>query len=102
MRGKIIALLFAISLGFRRFSPIISLSIAWGAALFQMYFANVQPGIPDLAILGVLYTNARWGDRRIRWFGFASVFVGAVLGAIYLVWGSNAPTIGVSFGVRSG
>jgi signal transduction histidine kinase len=49
----------------------------------------------------VLNTNARWGDRRIRWFGFASVFVGAVLGAIYLVWGSNAPTIGVSFGVRS-
>jgi signal transduction histidine kinase len=99
--SAVIALLFAVSLGFRRFSPILSLSIAWAAALFQMYFANVQPGIPDLAILGVLYTNARWGDRRIRWFGFASVFVGAVLGAIYLVWGSNAPTIGVSFGVRS-
>jgi signal transduction histidine kinase len=99
--SAVIALLFAISLGFRRFSPTISLSVAWAAALFQMYFVNAQPGIPDLAILAVLYTNARWGDRRIRWFGFGSVFVGAVLGAIYLVWGSNAPTIGVSFGVRS-
>jgi signal transduction histidine kinase len=66
-----------------------------------MYFAHVQPGIPDLAILGVLYTNARYGDRRIRWIGFGSVFVGAVLGAIYLVWGTQAPTIGVSLEVRS-
>jgi signal transduction histidine kinase len=97
----IIALLFAVALVFRRFSPVLSLSVAWAAALFQMYFANVQPGIPDLAILGILYTNARWGDRRVRWIGFGSVFVGAVLGAIYLVWGSHAPTIGVSFGVRS-
>jgi signal transduction histidine kinase len=95
------ALLFAIALGFRRFSPTLSLGIAWVAALFQMYYANLQPGILDLAILGVLYTNARNGDRRIRWFGFGSVFVGAILGAIYLVWGSQAPTIGVSLGVRS-
>ena len=94
-------LLFALALGFRRFSPPLSLGLAWLAALYQMYFANLQPGILDLAILGVLYTNARQGDRRIRWFGFGSVFVGAILGAIYLVWGSQAPTIGVSLGVRS-
>ena len=96
-----IALLFALALGFRRFSPTLSLGVAWVAALFQMYIANVQPGISDLAILFVLYTNARHGDRRIRWIGFASVFVGAILGAIYLQWGTGAPTIGVSFGVRS-
>ncbi len=97
----IIALLFAIALGFRRFSPALSLGVAWVAALFQMYIANVQPGIADLAILFVLYTNARYGDRRIRWIGFASVFVGAILGAIYLEWGTGTPTIGISFGVRS-
>jgi signal transduction histidine kinase len=95
------ALLFALAVGFRRFSPALSLSIAWIAALFQMYFAHLQPGIADLAVLGVLYTNARWGDRRIRWFGFGAVFIGAILGAIYLVWGTQTPTIGISFGVRS-
>jgi signal transduction histidine kinase len=99
--AAVIAFVFALALALRRFSPVISLVLIWVAALFQMYFANLQPGFPDLAILGVLYTNARYGDRRLRWFGFGSVFVGAVLGAIYLVWGTQAPTIGVSFGVRS-
>lgn len=97
----VIASFFALALGFRRFSPLLSLSAAWIAALFQMYWVHGQPGIADLAILGVLYTNARWGDRAVRWIGFGSVFVGAILGAIYLVWGSQTPTIGVSFGVRS-
>jgi signal transduction histidine kinase len=91
----------AIALGFRRFSPILSLSVAWIAALFQMYVATRQPDVIDLAILCVLFTNARYGDRGVRWFGFASVFVGAVLGAIYLVWGAQTPTIGVSLGVHS-
>jgi signal transduction histidine kinase len=99
--GAILALLFAIALGFRRFSPFLSLGVAWISALFQMYWANLQPGIPDLAILAILFTNARYGDRRIRWIGFGSVFVGAILGAIYLEWGRHAPTIGISFGVRS-
>ena len=97
----IIAFLFAAAIVLRRFSPLISLGIAWVAALFQMYSANLQPSFPDLAILGILYTNARYGDRRIRWIGFGSVFVGAILGAIYLEWGTYAQTIGVCFGVRS-
>ncbi|HEY1529889.1 MAG TPA: histidine kinase [Galbitalea sp.] len=97
----VLGILFAIALVFRRFSPTLSLGIAWAAALIQMYVINIQPAFEDLAILGVLYTNARWGERRIRWIGFGSVFVGAILGSIYLVWGAHAPTIGVSFGVRS-
>ena len=99
--SAIMAFLFAVALCLRRFSPLLSLALAWAAALFQMYFANLQPGISDLAILGILYTNARYGDRRIRWIGFGSVFVGAILGAIYLAWGAHAPTIGVTIGVRS-
>jgi signal transduction histidine kinase len=97
----ILALGFAIAVGLRRVSPWLALGIAWLAALFQMYYANIQPGIPDLAILGILYTNARYGDARTRWIGFGSVFVGAILGAIYLVWGTQQPTIGVSLGVQS-
>jgi signal transduction histidine kinase len=99
--GAALVLTFAIGLGFRRFSPLLALGIAWAAALYQMYFANIQPGISDLAILGILYTNARYGDARTRWIGFGSVFIGAILGSIYLVWGTQAPTIGVSLGVRS-
>jgi signal transduction histidine kinase len=97
----VLVVVFAVAVGMRRFSPTLSLSLAWLAALFQMYYANLQPGIPDLAILGILYTNARYGDRRLRWIGFGSVFVGAILGAIYLQWGTQTPTIGVSLGVRS-
>jgi signal transduction histidine kinase len=96
-----LGVLFAAAIVLRRFSPLISLGIAWAAALFQMYFANLQPGFADLAILGILYTNARYGDRRIRWIGFGSVFVGAILGAIYLEWGAETPTIGASLGVQS-
>jgi signal transduction histidine kinase len=97
----VLALAFALAVGFRRFSPTLSLGVAWLAALFQMYYANIQPGVPDLAILGILYTNARYANPRLRWIGFGSVFVGAILGAIYLIWGTQAPTIGVSLGVRS-
>jgi len=70
----------AIALGLRRFSPRIALGVAWLAAVWQMYFAQIGAIVPDLAILAILYANARHADRVTRWFGFASIFVGAVLG----------------------
>src|SRR5580693_4841107 len=91
----------AIALGFRRFSPRLALTIAWLAAVWQMYFAHIGAIVPDLAILAILYANARYADRVTRWFGFASIFVGAVLGGIYLEWGNESPSIGVSLGVES-
>jgi len=91
----------AIALGFRRFSPRLALTIAWLAAVWQMYFAHIGAIPPDLAILEILYANARYADRVTRWFGFASIFIGAVLGGIYLEWGNESPTIGVSLGVES-
>jgi signal transduction histidine kinase len=91
----------AIALGLRRFSPRLALGIAWAAALWQMYFAEIGAIVPDLAILAILYANARWADRVTRWFGFGSIFVGAILGGIYLEWGNQRPTIGVSLGVAS-
>ncbi|MDQ1563386.1 MAG: hypothetical protein QOI14_337 [Actinomycetota bacterium] len=91
----------AIALAFRRFSPIIALAVAWAAALFQMYFAQINPRWPDLAILAVVYTTAAYGDRTTRWLGFGSIFVAAVLGGIYLEYGAGTPAIGVSINVRS-
>jgi signal transduction histidine kinase len=96
-----IVFVFAVALGFRRFSPLIALAICWGAALVQMYFAHIGPVWPDLAILAVMYTTAAYGDRATRWIGFGSIFVGAILGGIYLEWGTGTPTIGVSVTVRS-
>jgi signal transduction histidine kinase len=90
-----------IALALRRLSPRLALAIAWLAAVWQMYFANLGAGFPDLAILAILYANARYADRITRWFGFASIFVGAVLGGIYLEWGRGNPTIGLRFGSRS-
>jgi signal transduction histidine kinase len=91
----------AIAVGFRRFSPRIALTLAWLAAVWQMYFAHIGAIVPDLAILAILYANARYADRVTRWFGFGSIFVGAVLGGIYLEWGNETPTIGVGLGVGS-
>jgi signal transduction histidine kinase len=96
-----IVILLAVGLGLRRFSPLIALGICWGAALLQMYFAQIGPIWPDVAILAVMYTTAAYGDRTTRWIGFGSIFVGAILGGIYLEWGTGTPTIGVSVTVRS-
>jgi signal transduction histidine kinase len=91
----------AVALGLRRFSPRLALALAWLAAVWQMYFAQIGAIVPDLAVLAILYANARYADRATRWFGFASIFVGAVLGGIYLEWGNQRPTVGVSLGVVS-
>jgi signal transduction histidine kinase len=90
-----------VALGLRRLSPRLALAIAWLAAVWQMYFADLGAGFPDLAILAILYANARYADRVTRWFGFASIFVGAVLGGIYLEWGRGSPSIGLSLGSGS-
>ncbi len=97
----LVVLGLAVALGFRRFSPGLALVLSWFVAIFQLYLADIGPIVPDLAILAVLYATAVYGDRAVRWFGFGSVFVGAVLGAIYLVWGSSTPSIGVSFQVQT-
>lgn len=85
----LLALALAISLGFRRFSPGIALAIAWIAALLQMYALNLVPGYADLGILAVIYASAAYGTRTVRWLGFASIFVGAILGAIFIIGSRN-------------
>jgi signal transduction histidine kinase len=92
----------AIALGFRRFSPTIALSVAWVVALYQLYFAHIGPIAADLAILAVLYATALYGSRVVRWCGFVSIFAGALLGGIYMKWGSETPSIvGLSFRLQS-
>ncbi len=99
--GLAVVGLIGIAVAFRRISPIVALSICWVAALLQMYFAHLPAFLPDIGILPILYTSAAYGNRATRWVGFGSVFVGATLGAIYLIWGTSTPTFGVTIGVQS-
>ncbi len=90
-----------ISLGFRRFSPPIALSVAWLVALYQMYLAQVGPIAADLAILAILYATALYGNRVVRWCGFVSIFLGALLGAIYMKFGVESVSVGLRFQLQS-
>ena len=80
----------ATAVGFRRFSPGLALAFAWLSALFQMYAVAILPSFADLAVLAVIYSTAAYGTKVVRWLGFASIFVGAALGATFIQYrGSN-------------
>lgn len=59
-----------------RLQPALALTIAWVTALIQV-FTVVSPDPANLAIPIVLYATSAYGSRRVKWFGFASAFVGA-------------------------
>lgn len=79
-----------------RLSPGLALVAAWAGAIVQM-LAGFGPLPIDLAILLVLYATSAWGTRRVLWWGFASVIVGGVTAALFLVFVS-----GVAFGAGTG
>jgi signal transduction histidine kinase len=91
----VLVLILAVALGFRRFSPALALALAWIAASFQMYFVHLSPNWPDFAIVAILYATAVYGIRVIRWLGFASIFAGALLGAVYLGFSSQPFAVGL-------
>ena len=62
----------------RRFSPILALGIAWFVCLAQVLL-DIPPNVSNLAVLAILYTTAAYGTRVVRWIGFASAFVGALV-----------------------
>jgi signal transduction histidine kinase len=101
LTGVAVVTILAIAIALRRVSPLVALAVCWFAALLQMYFAHIGPMVPDLGILPVLYTTAAYGNRVTRSIGFGSVFLGAVLGAIYFTWGTRTPTFAVTVGVQS-
>jgi signal transduction histidine kinase len=74
----------AIALAFRRLSPGLALALAWVVAVVQMAL-QLQPNPSNLAIGGVLYATAAYGSKLVRWTGFISAPVGALLAAIYVL-----------------
>lgn len=97
----VLAFGFAIALAFRRFSPPISLGVAWVTAILQMFALHLSPAIVDFAILAVLYANAYYGSALIRRLGLASVFVGAIVGAAYVESLSGGSLIGLRLDLSS-
>ena len=85
MRGDLGAMIvvvgMAVALIPRRLSPALSLGIAWAVAIPQVLL-DIAPNVSNLAILAVLYATSAYGTRVVRWFGFASTFVGALIIAI--------------------
>ena len=74
----------AVALAFRRLSPGLSLGIAWAVALAQMAM-QLEPNPSNLVIAGILYATAAYGSRTVRWLGFASAPLGALLATLYLL-----------------
>jgi signal transduction histidine kinase len=90
-----------VSLVLRRLAPGVALGLAWCAALGQMYVIRLEPVVADLAILAVLYSTAAYGERAVKWLGLVSVGLGALLGSIFLTFGSNGILFGQNSGVTS-
>jgi signal transduction histidine kinase len=90
--AMLVLLGLTIALAVRRLAPPVALGIAWFAAIGQMLGGGgVQPA--DLAILGVLYATAAYGDRVTRWAGLASAGLGALVAALYLTLWNEVPAL---------
>lgn len=83
--GLIPAVAYAGALAVRRLSPGLSLGAAWVGAVLQMTVSRT-PGVVDLAVLGVLYASAAYGDRAVRAISLGSVFVGAIVATSWLTF----------------
>ncbi|MGX5680218.1 sensor histidine kinase [Schumannella luteola] len=85
--GWLMLLLMGSALAIRRLSPGLALGVAWLGAIIQMA-GQLPPDAANLAILAVLYSTARYGDRLVKWLGLASAGLGAVVATAYLVLNS--------------
>lgn len=63
---------------FWRLSPGLALGIAWVTALAQVWTVG-YPDAPNVAIILVLFGVGASENRVLRWIGFASAFVGAII-----------------------
>ena len=74
----LVAFGMAAALVLRRLSPGSALAVAWVTSLLQVS-AVVSPQPSNLAILAVLYSTSAYGGTVLRWVGFASSFLGALV-----------------------
>lgn len=96
LSSVLVAVIMSAALAVRRWSPGLSLAVAWAGALVQMGFDRA-PGPVDLAIFAVLYATAAYGSRVIFWAGFASSFVGATVITFYVMFGRHSGSAGITW-----
>ncbi len=90
--GTAVLIAFGAALAVRRRSPAWSLALAWTLAVVQM--AGSVVSLPsNVAVFGVLYAAAAYGDRTLRRLGLASAVIGGVVAAVYLTWVNEDPLI---------
>lgn len=75
-----VQLLLAGAIALRRASPPWALGVAWAAGVLQTAL-GVGPVVADVGFLLVLYAAAAYGDRVVRWVGFASAVAAALIAA---------------------
>lgn len=90
--GLAITVGFGVALAIRRRSPRWSLALAWVLAVVQMT-GSVLVLFSNVAIFGILYCSAAYGDRLLRRIGLASAVVGGLVAASYLTYVSKDPFV---------
>lgn len=90
--GILVLVGFGVALAIRRRSPSRSLALAWVLAVVQMAASIVALPL-NVAVFGVLYAGAAYGDRALRRAALASALVGGIIAAVYLTWVNEDPLI---------
>ena len=72
--GLVVLIGFGVALALRRRSPAVSLALAWLLAVVQMAGSIVNLST-NVAVFGILYATAAYGDRVLRRLGLASAVV---------------------------
>jgi len=67
----------------RRLSPALALGLAWATVAVQLASLSL-PDASNAAILPVLFATAAYNTRAVRWYGLASVPLGAAIATVYV------------------
>ncbi|CAN5159467.1 sensor histidine kinase [soil metagenome] len=80
----LVVLAMATALAIRRFSPALSLALAWVGAIIQMSAHLSAPAFADFAVFGVLFATAAYGSKLVSRLGLISAIVGSILAVLYI------------------
>lgn len=80
----LLVFVMAVALAIRRWSPTLSLAVAWIGAIIQMAAHLGAPAFADFAVFGVLFATAAYGSKLVSRLGLASAILGSVLAVLYI------------------
>jgi signal transduction histidine kinase len=80
----VIAFGMAGTIAIHRLSPALALGLAWLTVTLQLSL-GLQPDVSNAAVVVVLFATSAYGTAAVRWMGFASTFLGALVASAYFV-----------------